>query len=388
MTALAMTSAMMGQGLGMGTDTTAAMNTADRLLSNPDKLSIGGYGEVHYNQPFRDDVASNAGLDVHRMVLMFGYKFSERTKFITEIEFEHVSEVYIEQAFLQYRINDYMNLRGGLMLVPMGIVNEYHEPTTFNGVERPNVDKYIVPSTWREIGLGLTGNIQEASLKYQLYIMNGFNGFNGSAKFSGSKGLRSGRQKGAESFMSSPVFSGKLDYYGIRGLKLGAAAYIGDSQSTMYDGAPDSLISTADSTVVGIAMVGFDFRYNWEGIMLRGQYIMASLSETEAYNRYTGSDVGSKLTGYYVELGYDLFDRLETSHQLILFSRYENYDTHAAVDSEVSTTNDAYNRTEITTGLTWKINAGAAFKVDYQMFDTEADDTDYGQLNLGCAVWF
>lgn len=379
---------MGGFAWSQGTDTTAAMNTADRLLSNPDKLSIGGYGQIDYNQGIRDDVKSTGALDVHRMVLMFGYKFNERTKFITELEFEHVSEVYVEQAFLQYRINDYINFRGGLMLVPMGIVNEYHEPTTFNGVERPNLDSYVVPSTWREIGLGFTGNIQEASLKYQVYIMNGFNGYDGSAKFNGKKGLRSGRQKGAESFMSSPVFAGKLDYYGIPGLKLGAAAYIGNSQSVAYDGAADSLITTADSTVVGISMFGIDFRYTWNALHIRGQYIIANLTNTEAYNTYTTSDVGSQLNGYYVELGYDLFSFGETDQQLILFGRYENYDTHAAVDDENITSNDAYNRTEITTGLSWKITPGAVLKADYQLLDTDADDTDYSQFNMGVAVWF
>ena len=80
-----------------------------------------------------------------RMVLLFGYKFNDKVQFVTEIELEHVEEVYVEQAFLQYSLNDHVNLRGGLMLVPMGIINEYHEPTTFNGVDRPSVDKSIVP---------------------------------------------------------------------------------------------------------------------------------------------------------------------------------------------------------------------------------------------------
>ncbi len=138
-----------------------AQNTSQRLLENERdrNLVIGGYGQIDYNQPFGENQLNNGNLDVHRMVLLVGYHFTDRLQMITEIEFEHVKEVYVEQAFINYRLNDFMNLRGGLLLIPMGIVNEYHEPPTFNGVERPNVDKYIVPTTWREIGAGISGTL-------------------------------------------------------------------------------------------------------------------------------------------------------------------------------------------------------------------------------------
>ena len=211
-------------------------NTAEKLLATEGKLTIGGYGEVHFNQGFGEDTRSNGKLDVHRMVTLFGYRFNERTQFVTEIEYEHIKEVYVEQAFLQYKINSFMNFRAGLMLIPMGIVNEYHEPVAFNGVERPLVDKYIVPSTWREIGFGLTGNILPASLKYQLYVVNGFNGFDGSAHLGGSNGLRKGRQKGAESFISSPNIAAKIDFFGVKSLNIGVAGYFGKTQSSLYNG--------------------------------------------------------------------------------------------------------------------------------------------------------
>jgi hypothetical protein len=112
------------------------------------------------------------------------------------------------------------NFKGGLLLIPMGIVNEYHEPTTFNGVERPLIENRITPTTWREIGFGITGTVLPASLKYQAYVVNGFNGYDGDANLTGSKGFRSGRQKGAESYISSPSFTGKIEYFGIRGLNM------------------------------------------------------------------------------------------------------------------------------------------------------------------------
>ena len=99
-----------------------------------------------------------------------------------------------------------MSLQAGLMLIPMGIQELYHEPPTYNSVERPNVNKYIVPTTWREMGVGISGNLEEYSINYQAMLVNGFNGYNDGGVFSGKSGLRSGRQKGAESYMTSPAF--------------------------------------------------------------------------------------------------------------------------------------------------------------------------------------
>lgn len=171
------------------------VNASQKLISKTDeKITIGGYTQIDYNQPISNGTYQNGKLDVHRMVLLFGYNFSDKTQFVTELEMEHVVEVYVEQAWLNHSINNWLSFKGGLMLVPMGIVNEYHEPPTFNGVERPNVDKYIVPTTWREIGAGFNGYLQNTGISYQIYVLNGFNGYNGSAKLSGKNGLRSGRQ--------------------------------------------------------------------------------------------------------------------------------------------------------------------------------------------------
>ena len=121
----------------------SSQNATDKfILSEETGVMFGGYADVHFNQPI--SMGQNvASLDVHRLVWLMGYKFNDRTTFAAEIEFEHVKEVYVEQAFLNYTINDYMSLKTGLILSPMGIINSYHEPPTFNGVERPNVDKYI-----------------------------------------------------------------------------------------------------------------------------------------------------------------------------------------------------------------------------------------------------
>lgn len=383
-----------GQVTGTDTTTNEPLNTAENIIAgNISKgITLGAYTQIDYNQPFGDIVKRNGKLDVHRLVMFMGYKFNDRTHFVSEIEFEHVKELYVEQAFLSYRIDEKLNFRAGLILIPMGIVNEYHEPPTYNGVERPNLDSKIVPTTWRELGAGFSGKFDDLSLKYQLYILNGFNGYDGSGKFRGTDGFRNGRQKGANSFMSSPNLSTKIDYYGILGLKLGLAVYYGKSQSSLYDGlAMDDVnaVKTADSSIVGITMLGFDARYQNKGFEARAQYILAYASNTGQYNTFTGNDLGSQMTGYYVEAGYDVLRFFKTAgSELMVFARYENYYTHADVE-EGTIKNDAYNRTDVTIGLGFKVADGAVFKADYQLFknaDTSTDNTN--QFNLGVGIWF
>ncbi|MEZ4857189.1 MAG: hypothetical protein R2781_00075 [Flavobacteriaceae bacterium] len=359
------------------------LNAAQRLLSgNYGKaVTVGAYGEMTYNQPESD----NGELDVQRLVILFGYKFDDKTQFITEIEFEHVEEVFVEQAFVNYAVSDNISLRGGLMLVPMGIINEFHEPTTFNGVERPAVDNVIVPTTWRELGVGITGRFQDASLSYQAYVFNGFKSITADGDdivglLNGTSGLRGGRQKGIKSTVDSPTFSVKLDYYGLPGLRLGISGYFGKTQ------APDNL-EELDGANVGISMVGLDARYAFQKFTARGQFIYTALSDTENYNTLTGNNLGSALMGYYMEAGYNLLS-LTAKQKLFAFARFENYNTHADTAGSLEEV-DAYNRTDITTGLSYHIAPGVVIKGDYQFRDNDAENTNVdNRLNFGIGVWF
>lgn len=364
-------------------------NAAESLLNSSSKLSIGGYAQIDFNQGFQEDQFINANLDVHRLVLLFAYRFGEKTNFVTEIEMEHVKEVYVEQAFLNHEITPWLNFRSGLMLVPMGIINEYHEPPTYNGVERPNLDSKIIPSTWREIGAGFTGRFDEASLKYQLYIMNGFNGYNGGGIFRGTDGYRKGRQKGAESFMTSPTLALKIDYYGIPGLKLGLSTYNGKSQTSLYNGLDKNdiaAVAQADSSVIGISMLGLDARYQYSGFEARAQFNMANNNNTDQYNAFTGKDLGSQMLGWYLEAGYNVLEMAKTDQRVVPFLRYEKYNTHAKTEANVQV-NEAYNRTDVTVGAGWWLASGAVLTADYQFFN-DGLDNNKGQFNLGIGIWF
>lgn len=366
-------------------------NTAGRMMEDESRLTIGGYGQIDYNQLVDRNSLNSGGLDVHRLVLMFGYKFNKRTQFITEIEIEHVKEVYVEQAFLQYEILPWLKLRGGLMLIPMGIINEYHEPSTFNGVERPNLDKYVVPTTWREIGAGFTGTFPSAALSYQLYVVNGFIGYDDGPTLNGANGFRKGRQKGAESIIHAPNLTFKINYFGVSGLQLGFSGYTGLTQSSLYNGFEKSdelLVAQADSSVVGLSMLGVDARYQLGGLGIRGQANLGFVSNSATYNEFTGSDLGSSIGGWYLELSYNLLHGIERyESELIPFVRYEQYSTHVSTEESLLQ-NPEYQRSDLTIGLGWKIAAGAMFKTDFQWFADRGDGDTRKQFNAGVAVWF
>lgn len=372
-------------------------SSAERLLEADTRLTIGGYGQVDYVQSLSEEKRFNGQLDVPRLVILFAYRFDKRTQFITEIEYEHVKEVYIEQAFLQYKLNDFISFRGGLLLIPMGIINEYHEPTAFNGVSRPHIDNLIVPTTWREIGFGVAGTVTEASLRYQAYLLNGFSSYSADGKglLSGAKGFRGGRQKGASSFISTPDFSARIEYFGLRGLTLGLSGYSGATESALYNNTNKNeadIQARADSSSVGLNLAGFDIRYSIKGIRLKGQYYYGTVSNSLQYNLFTAkagvqNDLGKAMTGWYAEAAFDILSLVPSAEtELVPFVRFEGYDTHHRV--ETGTPNPAYKNRIITSGIGWKMAKGAVVKVDMQLVKPSNASESVKTFNAGIGVAF
>jgi len=372
------------------------VNTVDKMLTSDKKLNIGGYAQIDYNQPFDKDIKKLGALEVHRMILFVGYNYNENTKFISEIEFEHVNELYVEQAFLEHKITPWLSFRGGLLLVPMGIINEYHEPPLYNGVERPVIDNIISPTTWRELGAGFTGQFIDASVKYQIYAINGFNGYDSKGILNGKDALRKGRQKGINTYMSTPNLALRTEYYGLRSVRLGLSGYFGDTQSKLYHDIKrndEVAMAKADSSVVGVNMIGLDARYQRKALELKGQLYYVSLSNTEAYNKFTASgsklnDLGRAMLGYYAEVGYNVLQGCNTEKQLVPFVRYEHYNTHFAVD-DVIKVNDAYHNKILTTGFGYKLTSDAVLKLDVSFVkNNKPDAITTKTMNAGIGLLF
>ena len=372
-------------------DSTINSSTKKIIYNTENKFSLGSYGEAHLNAPINSGTYQNATADLHRVILFMGYKFNNKLQFFSEIEFEHVKEVYVEQAYLNYSFNSALNFKTGVILIPMGYVNEFHEPTLFNGVERPTVDKTIIPTTWRELGFGIHGLAKKANLKYQLYIVNGFKGYDGSAKVSGSGGLRSARQKAAKATVRKPSITSKVTFYGIDGLHLSLSGYYGQTESSLYSGlsTDDQMgIAAADSSTLGVGMASINAEYRLGDLKIRAVGILTSMSNTDKYNTFTNSSVASQMMGYYGEVAYDFrLKKGKAFPKLIPFVRYENFDTHYKVNSNL-TRNEAYNREILTGGLGFQLTPGTIFKADYQWLKTTANPKPTNMFNLGFGFWF
>lgn len=372
-------------------DSTINSSTKRIMFADPNAFVLGSYGEAHYNHEIDSETFQNGSMDLHRVILFMGYKFNSKLQFFTEIEFEHVNEVYVEQAFMNYSFNNALNLKAGIILIPMGYVNEFHEPTLFNGVERPGFSKYVIPTTWREMGIGSHGIIKRANLKYQLYLVNGFKSYaDGDSFLSGKNGLRSARQKGSKTIFRTPSITGKLTYYGLNGLRLGLSGYAGNSETTLYDGIRRDdvdAIATADSSIVGISMFAVNARYTIGKFQISAVGNMTSISNSEQYNAFTGTDVAKQIMGYYGELAYNFHLKEGGYPRLTPFVRYENYDTHYAVE-ETITKNDSYNRETLTAGIGFMMTPNTVFKTDFQWMKTSANPRPSNMINVGFGYWF
>lgn len=295
---------------------------ASKIYRTERGVSIGGYGEMLYSH-FDSTIEGGAPsdkidqFDFLRAVMYVGYKFNDRFLFNSELEFEHAStsedgSVSVEFAYIDYLWRSQINVRGGLLLLPMGFINEMHEPTTFLGASRPETELRIIPSTWRENGAGLFGEL--GPFDYRTYVVNGLD-----ANDFASSGLRGGRQKGSKAKADDFAWVGRVDYAGTPGLLIGASGYFGNSGQGMTDDQGNS-INVRTSIVEG------HVEWRWQGLELRLLGARAELDDVAALN--LGLDlpiddsVGEEMVGAYLQAGYDVLRWVKGKARLIPFVRW------------------------------------------------------------------
>ena len=335
-------------------------------------ISIGGYGEVTYHR-IQDETDET---DMLRSVVYVGYKFDDKWLFNSELEFEHGGdETGIEFAYLDYAWRPELGLRFGHLLMPMGFLNELHEPTTFLGVDRPLTERVILPSTWHENGVGIFG--ETGGVSYRSYVVNGFDATGFSAE-----GLREGRQGGAEAKAEDLAWVTRLEGTPVEGLRLGGSAYLGKAGQDLDLEGP-----------VDVATRIFELHGEWRvrGLELRALAARAWLDDVrplDAALGLHGSDsIGEELRGQYVQLGYDVLShRGNGERQLIPFVRWEQVDTQHEVPSELAR-NPANDREVLTYGLSWLPKRQLVFKLDFQDFEGEAGSGG-DRFNLGVGYVF
>ncbi len=296
-----------------------AQNAVDESSRYPQTGPLSGYMDFHVNKADHSDTV----VDFHRFVLLLNHGFTPKIRFVGEIELEHAfvegleeaGELELEQAYLDFLLHRGFNLRAGMLLVPIGIINERHEPPVYNGVERPMVDTVIVPSTWFDVGAGVHGELPGA-LRYRAFVMAPLDAL----EFNADEGIRGGRQKGSEANVRHPAVTGRLEYLGVRGLTLGVSGWTGRS----------SFAAPRLETTVRIGEV--DARYRRDRLELRGQFAHVGISDTAALNaaleRLTGvsPNIARTLRGFYSEASYRVWDQ-GAPRDLVAFVRYENFDT-------------------------------------------------------------
>jgi Phosphate-selective porin O and P len=345
--------------------------------------TFGGYGELHYNN-YRDGDKKDE-IDFHRFVLFYGHKFNDRLRFYSELEVEHAlveggeGAVELEQAFLDYRIYDKFNIRAGAFLIPIGILNETHEPPTFFGVERNEVESRIIPSTWREAGVGVNGEIVNG-LRYDVGITSSLDAGKWGEP---EKGIREMRTELREAAAHDFAFFGALNYRGIPGLAVGASIFTGN---TGQNGVTDAALKDVSGRVT---LWDVHAQYRLGGLELRGLYARGTLGDADKITAAAIARSGdssqiapSSFWGYYAEAGYHF--RLGDEMELAPFARYERYNTQASVPSGLSA--DPKNNERVTTfGLNFKLHPQVVFKADYQDFK---EDSKKDRFNLGLGYMF
>jgi opacity protein-like surface antigen len=367
---------------------------ASKIYGLPRGLSIGGYAEANY-RAFVDDKDSGDldRADFLRMVLYLGYKFTEKLVFNSEIEFEHGTtsaitnvsgngSVSVEFAALDFFWHEKLNFRAGILLSPMGFLNEVHEPPFFYGVQRPVTEQTIIPTTWRENGVGIFGNLTD-TLEYRLYAVTGFNG----SRFSDA-GIRGGRQNGNRALAEDWAGIARLDWRpdSVPGLLLGGSVYFGEADQDVEVGGVD-----VDETDLLIAEL--HAQYQNGPFHTRALFAYSELSNVRDFNFSLGNapgvdaPVAGAQMGGYVEFAYDVWSLLFGDHtkQLEPFFRIEYVDTQRQIPSGFRANR---NRTFwlYNPGLQFHPHPNVVLKLEYRNFDThEGERPDEVAVGMGLA---
>ena len=348
----------------------AAEAVESPLLEGLQNLSIGGYGEVHYNNlDAEDDKNDKDEFDIHRFVLFFGYEFADNLRFFSEFEIEHGGvqssgdplggEVEIEQAYIEYDFNNSTSVLGGVFLLPIGILNETHEPNTFYGIERNNVENVITPSTWWAVGSMLT-YVFDAGFKLEAAVHSGLK-----MPTTGSKAfrVRSGRQKASNEDGSHLAYTGAVTYTGVQGLEVGLALqHQDDATQTGGDGLDDGFLYAAHLAYTGnVSGLGVGLRAYYAEWDFDGEAIEAAEDDEQK--------------GWYIE------PSIKPMENLGFFVRYE--------DVEGAREQDEFTQWNL--GTNFWLHENVVLKVDYQ--DREHDeetseDRDFKGYNLGIGWQF
>jgi hypothetical protein len=339
------------------------------LLASTTATVLSGYGNVNYTNNLTDK-QSNINLD--RVVLFVGHKVSKKISFFSELEIEDAKivggsasgEISFEQAFLKFNINRSNYITAGLFIPRIGIINENHLPTTFSSNNRPFVEKYVIPATWRELGVGYYGSSQRiAGLNYSCALVNGLN----SPSFESGTGIREGRFEGRDANANSIAVTGALLHY-YKNFRTQVSAYYGGSLGISKASADTLGLNTGlFGTPVGLYEA--NVQYSGKHLFFKALGCFVTIRDAAKLNAVYGNNTPEQYFGGYFEAGYKHSTKNSKIWQA--YARYEYMDLNLKLPSN-AVLNHSLTRRYIVAGVNFQPVAGVIVKLDYTLIISNA----------------
>ena len=361
-------------------------NAQNLVLTNEDSLNAGyvknktvisGYGNANYQRDFNKQ-QSTASLE--RVVLFVGHRFNEKISLFTEMELENAlvassgeseggnggeAEIAMEQAFLKFNLNPRQYFVAGLFLPRIGILNENHLPVNFNGVERPLVEQLVIPATWRELGIGFYGSLNNLPLNYDIALMNGLN----SANFQHGSGFADGRQQGSNALANNLAVTAAVQY-NISDFKFQVSGYAGGTVGLNQRSA-DSLGLDNGAFGTPLYLGEADVQYAKNGFSAKALGVYVVYPDADKINVAYAKNMGSGMYGAYAELGFDWLYKKQKTAQFITFVRGEILDLNSNLPPEPKGIYDGTQKQEhIVAGFSYLPIPNVVIKADVRLLHT------------------
>ena len=350
--------------------------------------TVGGYGEILYNHFSKE--TSRSQVDLARAVLFIGHRFSDQLSFQSEIEWEHAvtsskddGESEIEQDYLNYQVNKAVNVKAGLFLMPFGFLNTAHEPPVFYGVERNEVETRIIPSTWREGGVGVYGTT-DTGWNWDAGITTGFY----LAKTSETESPLHGMHQELQNAKAhDAAIYGAINYIGLSGLTLGGALFTGDSSQGNAEFVADP--STPDFGNVRGRVTLWDAHARWRanGLDVQALYAKGTIGDAQKIDQTLTAFparalVPEEFFGWLTQVAYTFWQAHEMS--VSPFVRYEQFNTQSKMPDGFAAKSENADRVW-TVGLSFKPHSQVVVKTDYQKY---TDNALSDRFNIGLGYMF
>ncbi len=345
---------------------------------NSSKTVLSGYGSAYYQRDFYNQrgIAS-----LERAVLFVGHQFNKKFSFFSELEVENAlvagneakGELAMEQAYLRYNINSRQYIIAGLFLPRIGLLNEAHLPVNFNGVERPLVEQFIIPATWRELGIGWYGTFNRFQLSAAL-----INGLNSSFMEHGT-GLKDARSEGAFATANNIAVT-VAAVYTYAPVRFQVSGYAGGTVGLGARSA-DSLGLDGGAFGSPIYLGEADAKYDQNGLSAKALGVIVSYPDAGRINAAYGKNLPIRMYGAYAEAGYDVLfaHSSHTGHeaQLIAFARMEFMDMNSAIPEAPRGIYDGtLKQRNLIAGLNLLPIPNITFKADVRLLHTGEQNKD------------